>query len=139
MPKPGKRYLKSTESVESSRAYIATPDMMSIVGRLGKVLGPRGLMPNPKLGTVTMDVGKAVNESKSGKIEYRVDKAGIIHASVGKKSFETDKLIENATALIDAVRKAKPSSAKGVYMLKVSLSTTMGPGISISASSAVAA
>ena len=118
---------------------IATPDMMSVVGRLGKVLGPRGLMPNPKLGTVTMDVGKAVNESKSGKIEYRVDKAGIIHASVGKKSFETDKLIENATALIDAVRKAKPSSAKGVYMLKVSLSTTMGPGISISASSAVAA
>ena len=96
-------------------------------------------MPNPKLGTVTMDVGKAVNESKSGKIEYRVDKAGIIHASVGKKSFETNKLIENATALIDAVRKAKPSSAKGVYMLKVSLSTTMGPGISISASSAVAA
>jgi large subunit ribosomal protein L1 len=118
---------------------IATPDMMSVVGRLGKVLGPRGLMPNPKLGTVTMDVGKAVNESKSGKIEYRVDKAGIIHASVGKKSFETNKLIENATALIDAVRKAKPSSAKGVYMLKVSLSTTMGPGISISASSAVAA
>lgn len=233
MPKPGKRYLKSTESVESSRAYdlseavelikaqpdtkfdqtidiairlgvdprhadqmvrgalvlphglgksvrvlvfakgdkeseareagadhvgaeelakkiqdegwldfdqvIATPDMMSVVGRLGKVLGPRGLMPNPKLGTVTMDVSKAVSESKSGKIEYRVDKAGIIHASVGKKSFETDKLIENATALIDAVRKAKPSSAKGVYMLKVSLSTTMGPGILISASSAVAA
>lgn len=118
---------------------IATPDMMSVVGRLGKVLGPRGLMPNPKLGTVTMDVGKAVNESKSGKVEYRVDKAGIIHVSIGKKSFEADKLIDNATALIDAVRKAKPSSAKGVYMLKVSLSTTMGPGISIAASSAVAA
>jgi large subunit ribosomal protein L1 len=118
---------------------IATPDMMSVVGRLGKVLGPRGLMPNPKLGTVTMDVGKAVNESKSGKVEYRVDKAGIIHVSIGKKSFEADKLVGNATALIDAVRKAKPSSSKGVYMLKVSLSTTMGPGISISASSAVAA
>lgn len=110
---------------------VATPDMMSVVGRLGKVLGPRGLMPNPKLGTVTMDVGRAVSESKSGKVEYRVDKAGNIHASIGKKSFETSQLVENAAAVIDAVVKAKPASAKGTYMKKLSLSTTMGPGIRI--------
>lgn len=110
---------------------VATPDMMSVVGRLGKVLGPRGLMPNPKLGTVTMDVGRAVSESKSGKVEYRVDKAGNIHASIGKKSFETSQLVENAAAVIDAVVKAKPASAKGTYVKKLSLSTTMGPGIRI--------
>jgi large subunit ribosomal protein L1 len=110
---------------------VATPDMMSVVGRLGKVLGPRGLMPNPKLGTVTMDVGRAVSESKSGKVEYRVDKAGNVHASIGKKSFEASQLVENAAALIDAVVKAKPASSKGTYLKKLSLSTTMGPGIRI--------
>lgn len=110
---------------------IATPDMMSVVGRLGKVLGPRGLMPNPKLGTVTMDVGAAVGENKAGKVEYRVDKTGIIHAVVGKRSFDAEKIVENATALIDAVMRAKPAAAKGVYMKKISISTTMGPGIRI--------
>ena len=110
---------------------IATPDMMSVVGRLGKVLGPRGLMPNPKLGTVTMDVGRAVSESKAGKVEYRVDKAGIIHVSLGKHSFEADQIFDNATALIEAVLKAKPSAAKGTYLGKISLSTTMGPGIRV--------
>jgi large subunit ribosomal protein L1 len=108
---------------------IATPDMMSVVGRLGKVLGPRGLMPNPKLGTVTMDVGAAVRENKSGKVEYRVDKNGIIHVAIGKRSYDTDKLIANAKALIDAVTKAKPATAKGVYMKKIAISTTMGPGV----------
>ena len=108
---------------------IATPDMMGVVGRLGKVLGPRGLMPNPKLGTVTMDVGQAVREQKAGKVEYRVDKSGIVHASIGKRSFEPDQLVANASALIDAILKAKPSASKGVYMKKVSISTTMGPGI----------
>jgi len=115
---------------------IATPDMMSVVGRLGKVLGPRGLMPNPKLGTVTMDVGKAVSEQKAGKVEYRVDKAGIIQVSIGKKSFETSQLIENAQALIDAILKAKPAASKGTYMKKVSVSSTMGPGIRIDPASA---
>jgi large subunit ribosomal protein L1 len=110
---------------------IATPDMMSVVGRLGKVLGPRGLMPNPKLGTVTMDVGAAVGENKAGKVEYRVDKTGIIHAVVGKRSFDAEKIVENAAALIDAVLRAKPSAAKGIYMKKISISTTMGPGIRI--------
>ena len=114
---------------------IATPDMMGVVGRLGKVLGPRGLMPNPKLGTVTMDVGSAVAENKAGKIEYRVDKTGIVHAVVGKRSFDAEKLVENATALIDAVVKAKPPAAKGIYMKKISLSTTMGPGIRVDPSS----
>ena len=108
---------------------IATPDMMSVVGRLGKVLGPRGLMPNPKLGTVTMDVGAAVRENKSGKVEYRVDKNGIIHVAIGKCSFDTDKLLANAEALIDAVTKAKPATAKGIYMKKIAISTTMGPGV----------
>jgi large subunit ribosomal protein L1 len=110
---------------------IATPDMMSVVGRLGKVLGPRGLMPNPKLGTVTMDVAQAVSEQKAGKVEYRVDKTGIIHASIGKKSFEPSQLFDNARALIDAVVKAKPAASKGVYLKKISVSTTMGPGIRI--------
>ncbi len=114
---------------------IATPDMMSVVGRLGKVLGPRGLMPNPKLGTVTQDVGRAVSENKAGKVEYRVDKNGIIHASIGKRSFEADQLLANASALIDAVLKAKPAAAKGTYLKKISISTTMGPGIRIDPSS----
>jgi large subunit ribosomal protein L1 len=110
---------------------IATPDMMSVVGRLGKILGPRGLMPNPKLGTVTMEVANAVGEHKAGKVEYRVDKAGIIHVVVGKRSFDADKIVANAAALIDAVIKAKPASSKGVYLKKISISTTMGPGIRI--------
>jgi len=110
---------------------IATPDMMSVVGRLGKVLGPRGLMPNPKLGTVTQDVGRAVAENKAGKVEYRVDKNGIIHTSIGKRSFEADQLLANAAALIGAVLKAKPAAVKGTYLKKISISTTMGPGIRI--------
>jgi len=110
---------------------IATPDMMSVVGRLGKVLGPRGLMPNPKLGTVTMDVAQAVREQKAGKVEYRVDKNGIIHVSIGKKSFEPNQLIDNARALLEAVIKAKPAASKGIYLKKISVSTTMGPGVRI--------
>ena len=110
---------------------IATPDMMSVVGRLGRILGPRGIMPNPKLGTVTMDVGNAVREHKAGKIEYRVDKGGIIHVSIGRCSFEVDKLVENASLLIDVVIKAKPVASKGTYLKKISVSTTMGPGIRI--------
>jgi large subunit ribosomal protein L1 len=110
---------------------IATPDMMGLVGRLGRVLGPRGLMPNPKLGTVTPDVARAVSENKSGKVEYKVDKSGIIHASVAKHSFEAQKIRDNAMALIEAVLRAKPASAKGIYMKKISLSTTMGPGLRI--------
>jgi len=110
---------------------IATPDMMSVVGRLGKVLGPRGLMPNPKLGTVTMDVGNAVRENKAGKVEYKVDKSGIIHAVVGKKSFDAQKIVDNAAALIDAIVRAKPASSKGIYLKKITISTTMGPGIRI--------
>jgi large subunit ribosomal protein L1 len=110
---------------------IATPDMMGVVGRLGKVLGPRGLMPNPKLGTVTMDVGRAISEQKSGKVEYRVEKAGVVHVSVGKKSFSVEQLVDNATALIDALVRAKPASAKGHYLKKISISTTMGPGVRI--------
>ncbi len=110
---------------------IATPDMMSVVGRLGKILGPRGVMPNPKLGTVTMDVGGAVREQKAGKIEYRVDKSGIIHVAIGKRSFEASQLVENAAKLIDAVVKAKPAASKGIYLKKVMLSSTMGPSIRI--------
>ena len=110
---------------------IATPDMMGLVGRLGRVLGPRGLMPNPKLGTVTPDVTKAVSENKSGKVEYKVDKNGIIHASVAKVSFDAQKIRDNAMALIEAVLRAKPASAKGIYMKKISLSSTMGPGLRI--------
>jgi len=115
---------------------IATPDMMSVVGRLGKVLGPRGIMPNPKLGTVTMDVGNAVREQKAGKVEYRVDKAGIVHVAIGRKSFDAEKLVANAATLIDVVVKAKPATTKGVYMKKISVSTTMGPGIRIDPASA---
>jgi large subunit ribosomal protein L1 len=118
---------------------IATPDMMGVVGRLGRVLGPRGLMPNPKLGTVTPDVAKAVAENKSGKVEYKVDKNGIIHASVAKVSFEADKIHANAQALIEAVLRAKPSAAKGVYLKKISLSTTMGPGLRIDPASVASA
>ena len=112
-------------------AVVATPDMMRAVGRLGKVLGPRGLMPNPKTGTVTADVRKAVQEIKAGKVEFRVDKTGIIHAPVGKMSFASETLVENAHALVDSVVKAKPSAAKGKYLKSVTLSSTMGPGIAI--------
>jgi large subunit ribosomal protein L1 len=112
-------------------SVVATPDMMRVVGRLGKVLGPRGLMPNPKAGTVTLDVAKAVQEIKAGKVEFRVDKTGIIHAPVGKLSFGTERLQENAEALIGAVVKAKPSAAKGKYVKGISLSSTMGPGIQV--------
>src|SRR6187549_2795824 len=110
-------------------AVIATPDMMRLVGQLGKVLGPRGLMPNPKTGTVTPDVTTAVKETKAGKVEYRVDKTGVIHVGVGKVSFETDKLRDNAKALLDAVVKAKPATAKGKYIKKVNLASTMSPGV----------
>lgn len=110
-------------------AVIATPDMMRLVGALGKVLGPRGLMPNPKTGTVTFDVTTAVKETKAGKVEYRVDKTGVIHVGVGKVSFEPDKLRDNAKALLDAVVKAKPSTAKGRYVKKVNLAATMSPGV----------
>lgn len=110
---------------------IATPDMMGVVGRLGRILGPRGLMPNPKLGTVTMDVARAVSEQKSGKVEYRVEKAGIVHVSIGKRSFEVDQLVENAAALIDALVRAKPAAAKGTYLKRITLSTTMGPGLRV--------
>ena len=110
---------------------IATPDMMGQVGRLGRVLGPRGLMPNPKVGTVTFDVGKAVKEAKAGKVEFRAEKAGIIHASVGKKSFDADALEQNVRSLVSALVKAKPSAAKGTYLRSITLSSTMGPGIRI--------
>lgn len=110
---------------------IASPDMMGVVGKIGRVLGPRGLMPNPKVGTVTMDIGRAVQEAKSGKIEYRVEKAGIVHAPVGKVSFEADKLKENILSLLDVLIKAKPSTAKGTYLKKISLSSTMGAGINL--------
>jgi large subunit ribosomal protein L1 len=114
---------------------IATPDMMALVGRLGKILGPRGLMPNPKLGTVTMDVKGAVAAAKSGQVEFRAEKAGIIHAGIGKASFDEVKLVENAKALVDAVQKAKPTGAKGTYLQKVAISSTMGPGIRVDVSS----
>ncbi|MEM7669823.1 MAG: 50S ribosomal protein L1, partial [Pseudomonadota bacterium] len=110
---------------------IATPDMMPIVGRLGKILGPRNLMPNPKVGTVTMDVTQAVEDAKGGQVTFRVEKAGVVHVGVGKASFDADKLTENVRALIDAVQKAKPAGAKGTYVKKVSLSSTMGPGVSV--------
>jgi large subunit ribosomal protein L1 len=118
---------------------IATPDMMPIVGRLGKVLGPRGMMPNPKVGTVTMDVTKAVNDSKGGAVEFRVEKAGIIHAGIGKASFSEDAIVQNVRALIDAVVKAKPSGAKGTYVKRISLSSTMGPGVKIDTAEAISA
>ncbi|RNB78970.1 50S ribosomal protein L1 [Brevibacillus fluminis] len=110
---------------------VATPDMMGEVGKLGRVLGPKGLMPNPKTGTVSFDVTKAVNEIKAGKIEYRVDKAGNIHAPIGKVSFEAEKLAENLAALTDALNRAKPAAAKGVYMKNVTISSTMGPGVRV--------
>ena len=110
---------------------IATPDMMAVVGRLGKVLGPRGLMPNPKLGTVTMDVGGAVKAAKGGQVEFRVEKAGIIHAGVAKASFSEDAIAENVKALVDAVIKAKPTGAKGTYLKRLAISSTMGPGVKI--------
>lgn len=110
---------------------VATPDMMGKVGKLGKVLGPRGLMPNPKVGTVTNDVAKAVNQLKSGMVEFRVDKAGIIHAPIGRKNFTADKLVENMKALMDALIKAKPTGSKGVYLKGINISTTMGPGVKI--------
>jgi len=118
-----------TENWTDFDAVIATPDMMRSVGKLGKVLGPRGLMPNPKTGTVTTDVANAVKEIKAGKVEFRVDKTGVIHAPVGKVSFATDKLLENANSLIQAVVKAKPSAAKGKYVQSVTLCSTMGPGV----------
>ena len=115
-------------------AVVATPDMMRAVGKLGKVLGPRGLMPNPKTGTVTPDIAKAVKEIKAGKVEFRVDKTGIIHAPIGKASFPTQNLVENAHALVDSVVRAKPSAAKGKYLKSVTMSSTMGPGIAIDTS-----
>src|SRR3954451_10971843 len=113
---------------------IATPDMMALVGRLGKVLGPRGLMPNPRVGTVTPNVGQAVKDAKGGAIEFRVEKAGIVHAGIGKASFTEDALLLNIRALVDALNKAKPSGAKGIYIKKISLSSTMGPGFKVDSS-----
>lgn len=110
---------------------VATPDMMGQVGKLGRVLGPRGLMPNPKVGTVTFDVTKAVTEAKAGKVEFRVEKAGIVHAAVGKKSFDPEKIVDNVRAVMQALMRAKPSSSKGTYVRSVTLSTTMGPGIKV--------
>jgi large subunit ribosomal protein L1 len=110
---------------------IATPDMMSVVGRLGKVLGPRGLMPNPKLGTVTADVAGAVAAAKAGQVEFRVEKAGIIHGGIGKTSFSADQLLENATAFVDAIQRAKPSGAKGTFIKRVALSSSQGPGVRV--------
>lgn len=120
---------KITEGWLDFDVAIATPDMMGLVGRLGRVLGPKGLMPNPKTGTVTMDVAKAVQDSKAGKIEYRVDRAGIVHAPIGKVSFSADHLEQNFQALIDALVKAKPSGAKGQYVRTITISSTMGPGV----------
>jgi len=114
---------------------VATPDMMRAVGKLGKVLGPRGLMPNPKTGTVTLDVAKAVQEIKAGKVEFRVDKAGVVHAPVGRISFASENLIANAHALMESIMKAKPSAAKGRYLKSVTMSSTMGPGVLIDAAS----
>jgi large subunit ribosomal protein L1 len=114
---------------------IATPDMMALVGRLGKILGPRGLMPNPKLGTVTMDVKGAVSAAKAGQVEFRAEKAGIVHAGIGKASFEEGKLLENIRAFVDAIQKAKPTGAKGTYVQKVSVSSSMGPGVRVDVAS----
>jgi large subunit ribosomal protein L1 len=120
-------------------AVVATPDMMKAVGRLGKVLGPRGLMPNPKTGTVTFEIGRAVREIKAGKVEFRVDKTGIVHAPVGKTSFPAERLVENARALVDSIVKAKPPAAKGKYLKSVTVSSTMGPGIRIDTTAVEAA
>ena len=131
------------ETVQSGKIEfdrcIATPDMMPIVGRLGKILGPRNLMPNPKVGTVTMDVADAVKAAKGGEVQFKAEKAGVVHAGVGKASFDADKLAQNIRAFVDAVNKAKPSGAKGTYMKKVSISSTMGPGVSIDVVSATGA
>ncbi|MFP4416139.1 MAG: 50S ribosomal protein L1 [Chitinivibrionales bacterium] len=114
-------------------AVVATPDMMRVVGKLGRILGPHGLMPNPKVGTVTMDIGQAIGELKKGRVEFRVEKAGILHAPLGKLSFETDKLIDNAKAFMEAVNKAKPAAAKGAYIKRVTLTSTMGQGLRVNA------
>ena len=128
------------ETVQSGKIEfdrcIATPDMMPIVGRLGKVLGPRNLMPNPKVGTVTMDVKEAVEAAKGGQVQFKAEKAGVVHAGVGKVSFDEQKLVENIRAFVDAVSKAKPTGAKGTYMKKVSLSSTMGPGVTVDVTNA---
>ena len=128
------------ETVQSGKIEfdrcIATPDMMPIVGRLGKILGPRNLMPNPKVGTVTMDVKEAVEAAKGGQVQFKAEKAGVVHAGVGKASFDEAKLVENVRAFVDAVSKAKPAGAKGTYMKKVSLSSTMGPGVTVDVVSA---
>lgn len=120
-----------TESWFDFDVVVATPDMMGVVGRLGKILGPKGLMPNPKSGTVTMDVTKALEEIKAGKVEYRLDKTNIVHTGIGKVSFGAEKLVENFTALMDAIQKAKPAAAKGQYLKSVTVSTTMGPGVKV--------
>jgi large subunit ribosomal protein L1 len=117
---------------------IATPDMMPVVGRLGKILGPRGMMPNPKLGSVTQDVAQAIQSAKGGQVEYRVEKAGIVHAGVGKASFSDEALLENVRTLVDAVNKARPTGAKGTYIKRISLSSTMGPGVALDIPSALA-
>jgi large subunit ribosomal protein L1 len=124
--------------LEFDRA-VATPDMMSVVGRLGRILGPRGLMPNPKSGTVTFDVGRVVQEIKAGKVDFRVDKAGIIHAPVGKVSFSDEALVENARAIIDALTRLKPASSKGQYIRGIAVSSTMGPGIKVDPTAATSA
>jgi large subunit ribosomal protein L1 len=123
--------------IEFDRA-IATPDMMPIVGRLGKILGPRNLMPNPKVGTVTMDVAQAVKNAKGGEVQFKVEKAGVIHGGVGKASFDESKLVENVKAFVQAVNRAKPSGAKGTYLKQIALSSTMGPGVTVDVASAVA-
>ena len=135
----GAAYAGSDEYIEKVKGgwldfdvVVATPDMMGVVGRLGKVLGPKGLMPNPKAGTVTMDVTKAINDIKAGKIEYRLDKANIIHCPIGKASFTEEKLTENFDALMDAIQKAKPGTLKGQYLKSVTVATTMGPGVRVS-------
>ena len=136
--KAGADYVGAKDMIEKVKSgwtdvdvVIAAPDMMAEVGKLGKILGPRGLMPNPKVGTVTANIAKAVEESKAGKIEFRADKNGIIHNSIGKLSFEKDKIVENARVFVDAILKAKPQAAKGTYMKKVTITPTMGPGIKL--------
>ena len=140
--KAGADFVGSDDMVEKVKGgwtgmdvVVATPDMMAEVGKLGKILGPRGLMPNPKTGTVTMDIAKAVTEVKAGKIEFRVEKNGIIHNSIGKVSFSKGKIVENARVFLEAILKAKPQAAKGIYMRKVTISSTMGPGIKLDKSS----
>ena len=125
----------TTENWFDYDVVIATPDMMGVVGKLGRVFGPKGLMPNPKAGTVTMDITKAVEEAKAGKIEYRLDKANIIHVPVGKASFSEDALVANYNALLDAINKAKPASLKGTYLKSITLTSTMGPGVKVKADS----